>query len=207
MTQRVKSYFNRILGIKLRYRMLLVYMIGGALPIILIGMYLVHGMSRILIDQAKNVEVSEMEMVRRQAEEIMSTVSTVTKYFYFDEQLEEISLKRYTDYQDMVRDYRDFTSFLDYGRYYNSTIAWMNLYMKNPTIVENSRFIQVTGEMEEEDWYKSVSRKNGGALWHFHPVPAADYNALSMLRMLKTRKGEEVGVLAVYIRPERFHTP
>ena len=107
--------------------MLLVYMIGGALPIILIGMYLVHGMSRILIDQAKNVEVSEMEMVRRQAEEIMSTVSTVTKYFYFDEQLEEISLKRYTDYQDMVRDYRDFTSFLDYGRYYNSTIAWMNL--------------------------------------------------------------------------------
>ena len=101
MTQRVKSYFNRILGIKLRYRMLLVYMIGGALPIILIGMYLVHGMSRILIDQAKNVEVSEMEMVRRQAEEIMSTVSTVTKYFYFDEQLEEISLKRYTDYQDM----------------------------------------------------------------------------------------------------------
>lgn len=206
MTQRVKSYFNRILGIKLRYRMLLVYMIGGALPIILIGMYLVHGMSRILIDQAKNVEVSEMEMVRRQAEEIMSTVSTVTKYFYFDEQLEEISLKRYTDYQDMVRDYRDFTSFLDYGRYYNSTIAWMNLYMKNPTIVENSRFIQVTGEMEEEDWYKSVSRKNGGALWRFHPVPAADYNALSMLRMLKTRKGEEVGVLAVYIRPERFHT-
>ncbi|MDE7333920.1 MAG: histidine kinase [Lachnospiraceae bacterium] len=202
----VKAYLNRILGIKLRYRMLLVYMIGGALPIILIGMYLVHGMSRILIDQAKNVEVTEMEMVRRQAEEIMNTVSTVTKYFYFDERLEEISSKNYTEYQDMVRDYRDFTSFLDYGRYYNSTIAWMNIYMKNPTIVENSRFIRVTQEMEEEEWYKDVSQKNGGALWRFHPVPAADYSALSMMRMLKTQRGEEVGVLAVYIRPERFRT-
>lgn len=206
MTQRVKSYFNRILGIKLRYRMLLVYMIGGALPIILIGMYLVHGMSRILIDQAKHVEVTEMEMVKRQAEEVMNTVSTVTKYFYFDEQLEEISSKQYRDYQDMVRDYRNFTSFLDYGRYYNSTIAWMNIYMKNPTIVENSRFIQVTKEMEEEGWYKDVSQKNGGAVWRFHPVPATDYSALTMLRMLKTQKGKEVGVLAVYIRPERFHT-
>lgn len=206
MAQEVKAYFNRIFGIKLRYRMLLVYMIGGVLPIVLIGVYLVHGMSRILIDEAKNVEVTEMEMVRRQAEEIMNTVSTVTKYFYFDERLEEISSKKYTEYQDVVRDYRDFTSFLDYGRYYNSTIAWMNIYMKNPTIVENSRFIRVTQEMEAEEWYMAVSRKNGGALWRLHPVPATDYSALSMMRMLKTQKGEEVGVLAVYIRPERFRT-
>ncbi len=43
MAQKMKSLFNWISGMKLRYRMLIVYIIGGALPIITIGLYLVHG--------------------------------------------------------------------------------------------------------------------------------------------------------------------
>lgn len=35
-------------------------------------------------------------------------------------------------------------------------------------------------------------------------IPSTDSRTLALLRMLKTRKGEDVGVLAVYIRPERF---
>lgn len=108
---------------KLRYRMFFVYIIGGVLPIVLIGIYLVNGMYRILTDQAKNEEVTEIRMAARQMNEMAGTVSTVTKYFYFDPQLEEIATKQYKNYQEVVRDYRNFTSFLDYGRYYNDTIA------------------------------------------------------------------------------------
>lgn len=50
MAQKVKAVFNRIFGIRLRYRMLLVYIIGGALPIIIIGLYLVHGIYNILTE-------------------------------------------------------------------------------------------------------------------------------------------------------------
>lgn len=38
------------------------------------------------------------------------------------------------------------------------------------------------------------------------PIPSVGQDALAMLRMLKTARGEDVGVLAVYIRPERFET-
>ena len=131
MAQKMKSLFNWISGMKLRYRMLIVYIIGGALPIITSGLYLVHGMSSILIEQAKNAEGIELEMAKNQVEEIASTVSTVTKYFYFDAQLEEIATKQYENYREVVEDYKDFTSFLDYGRYYNSTLAWINIYVKN----------------------------------------------------------------------------
>lgn len=177
---------------------------GGALPIVLIGIYLVNGMYRILTDQAKNEEVTEIRMAARQMNEMAGTVSTVTEYFYFDPLLEEIATKQYKNYQEVVRDYREFTSFLDYGRYYNDTIAWINIYMKNDSIVGNSRFVQVTAEVEQEEWYRDAVKKNGGALWHFQPVPSAGYDALAFCRMLKTRVGENVGVLVVYIRPEQF---
>lgn len=206
MTWKVKALFNRISGMKLRYRMFFVYIIGSALPIIVIGLYLIHGMADILIEQAKDAEAVELEMVKKQLEEMTGTVSTVTKYFYFDKRLEEIAAKQYEDYQEVVQDYKEFTSFLDYGRYYNNTLAWINIYIKNDSIVGNSRFIKVTGELEKEEWYQSAHEKNGGGLWRFCQIPATDSKTLALLRMLKTKKGEDVGILAVYIRPQRFET-
>lgn len=206
MVGRIKWFFNRLSGIKLRYRMLFVYIVGGALPIIIIALYLIFGTSRILVGQAENAEVTEMEMARRQTEEMLETVSTVTKYFYFDPKLEEIATKQYRNYQDVVNDYRSFTSFLDYSKYYNNTIAWINIYMENQTITGNSRFIRVTDEIRREEWYREASERKGGALWRYRPIPSMGDNALTMLRMLKTEKGDNVGMLAVYIRPERFLT-
>ncbi len=206
MTQKIKLFMNRISGMKLRYRMLFIYIIGSALPIIFIGLYLIHGMSNILIEQAKDAEVVELKMIKRQVEEMTGTVSTVTKYFYFDSRLEEIAAKQYKNYQEVVQDYKEFTSFLDYGRYYNNTLAWINIYVKNESIVGNSRFIKVTDELEKEEWYQAANEKKGGGVWRFCQIPSTDSMTLALLRMLKTQKGEDVGVLSVYIRPERFTT-
>ena len=54
---------------------------------------MVHGMSEILIDQAKAAEVTELEMIKDQIEEFTGVVSTVTKSFYFAPQIEEIATK------------------------------------------------------------------------------------------------------------------
>ena len=106
MTQKIRSIFNRISGMKLRYRMLFVYIIGGALPMICIGVYMVHGMSRILIEQAKDAELVELEMAREQVEEMTGTVSTVTKYFYFVQHLEEFATKKYVNYLEVVQEFK-----------------------------------------------------------------------------------------------------
>ena len=200
----MKEFIERITGIRLRYRLFLIYIIGGVLPMILICLYLVHGISGILIGQAEHREVTELEMIRSQAEETILTVSTVTKYFYFDSELESIAEKKYENYQDVVDDYRAYTGFRDYTEYQNNIIGWANLYIKNDSLVENARFIKVTEEMEGEEWYTAAGGRNGGAVWRSRPIPADGRNALTILRMLKTDKGRNVGILAVYIRPERF---
>jgi len=206
LRSRLAGLMNRIAGIKLRYKMFLVYILGGALPILLIGFLMIRGTTRILVEQAQREEITELEMIRHQVEEMTETVSTVTKYFYFDEQLEQIAAKQYENYQDVVRDYKEFTGFLDYTRYYNNLIAWINIYMDNQSLAQNSRFVKLTEEIRKEEWYAQVNARNGGAVWRRRPVPAVGYDALAMLRKLRTEKGEDVGILAVYIRPERFLT-
>ena len=43
---KLRQLAHRLLGIKLGYRMFFIYIIGGFLPLILIGVYLIHGTSR-----------------------------------------------------------------------------------------------------------------------------------------------------------------
>lgn len=203
---RIKKLLGRVNGTKLYYRMFLVYILGGALPMILIGLYLVHGISEILVEQVKKEEMTELDMIRSQAEELFTTVSTVTKYFYFDSKLEEISAKKYVNYQEVVDDYKEYTGFQDYTRYHNRIIGGVNIYIENDTLTENSHFAKLTEERKQAEWYTAVKERNGGAVWRYRPVPSVGQDALAMLRMLKTARGEDVGVLAVYIRPERFET-
>lgn len=200
----IKDILDRVLGMKLRYQMLLLYIVGGALPFTLIGIYLVNGTNQILAEQAKNTEISEMSIIRRQVMELLNTVNVVSKYFIFDEKLEKISSTQYDDYQELVDDYKDYTAFTEYGSYYNTTISWFSVYMKNDTIRGNYRFVKVDEAIEQQQWYQKVIEKGGSAAWQYIPVSTHQYEGLALTRLLRTTKGDPVGVLVLHVRPERL---
>ena len=102
MKTKIKQLINRILGMKLVYRMILIYVIGGLLPLSAIIGYLLHGTNRVLVSQAENAEIAELQTIGRQILELENTMTTVSSYFYFDDKLEEIAAKQYTDYQEMI---------------------------------------------------------------------------------------------------------
>ena len=56
MKTKIKQLINRILGMKLVYRMILIYVIGGLLPLSAIIGYLIHGTNQVLVSQAENAD-------------------------------------------------------------------------------------------------------------------------------------------------------
>lgn len=80
----IRGKVEKFLGMKLLYRMISIYIIGGAIPMILTGSYLVNGMNQILIQQEKDAKVVEIETMKRQILESLDSVNTVSKYFMFD---------------------------------------------------------------------------------------------------------------------------
>ena len=50
---------------KLVYRMILIYVIGGLLPLSAIIGYLIHGTNQVLVSQAENAEIAELQNDRK----------------------------------------------------------------------------------------------------------------------------------------------
>lgn len=202
-----KMIKTKILGAKVRYRMLILYLVGGVIPMILIGNYLIQGTDRLLIKQAKNTEVTEVEMVQTQVKELVNTATMVSKYFFFNEQLEKISRTQYTSYQELVTDFKNFTAFDDYGNYYNNMISHFSIYIENDTMIGNSRIVKVDDTIRSEAWYQNAIDTKGGTKWGYFRTGTGSYgyDSLALTRMVKTRKGENVGLLVLHIQPERLN--
>lgn len=201
----LRNILDRIIGTKLRYRMLILYFVGGVLPSILIGSYLIRGTNKELIERAKTAEITEMQMACRQTREILATVSRVSKLFLFNEKLEKIAFEQYDDYQKMVDDYRaTYMEFVDYGQYYNSLVSRFSVYLENETIKGNSQFVKVNDEIKEQQWYRNVVEKEGGVCWQYIPDTSNKYESLVLTRLLKTKKRENVGVLVLHIQSNRM---
>ena len=200
------TIFARFFAMKLREKMFLLYIIGGILPMLFIGIYLILGTNRLLINQAKQAEMVELELLGSETEELLSTINTASKTFYFNEKLEEISRKQYREYQEIVNDYHAYTEFEDFGNFYNRMVSWVSIYLENDTIAENAHFRREDEEVRIEPWYKRVSEQDGGAVWQRMPLPLAlnHEDTLVLTRLLKTRKSEPVGVMAMYLRKERL---
>lgn len=196
---------KKMWGMKFGQRMCVIYLLGGLLPLVLISAYLIHGTNQILVEQAKNTEMIELEGIRNQIEEVQNTMITMSQYFYFDEHLEKISKKRYQDYQEMVDDYKKCTSFLEYRKYYNNLIARISMYVQNDTLKGNMNLVVVDEKIKQEEWYQKIGTKGNVVVWTYLPYVVYGHDkSLTLTRMIKTKEGEDVGVLAIYLRPERF---
>lgn len=201
----VKILGERILDTKFRYRILFLYLIGGALPMILIGSYLIQGTNEILVNQAMDGEVSELKMAKREAEEVFDTVRMISKEFVFDENLKKIAFETYETYQEMVDDYRAFSVNSAYGEYYNNLISCFSVYLENDTMIGNSQLVQVDDVIRKQEWYQRVLNNKGVVCWQYMPVGIRSAQSIALTRLIKTEKGEDVGVLVLNVQTERLN--
>lgn len=202
--RKFRHLYDRLLGMRLCYQMVLLYIIGGALPVILIGMYLIQGTSQILMEREMQAELSELDRIGREADSLFSTVNSLSTSFYFDEKLEHISEHPYQEYQELVNDYRDYTAFNTMRNLYSRLLHYITIYMENDTIVENAHFQKVDEQLCAKEWYQQVVGRGGGAVWQYLPFHLDQKYYLALTRLLRTKKAGNVGVLVIYLRPERL---
>lgn len=203
MKKRIKSLLNRVFGIRLIYRMFLVYLVGGLLPILIISFYLISGENRILVQEAQNRETEALREVKYRILDIQNVVSRTSRFFYFDERLEKIAQTQYTDYQELVDDYKNFDAFVEYRKYYNHIISRIGIYLQNETIRKNSNFMLADEDIKNAQWYQNACQKRGVVSWTLLPDENnKGEDALVLNRMIRTKTSEDVGVLVIYIRPE-----
>lgn len=202
MLQKLKCRMTQKRRLRLQTRLLCIYVVGGLIPMLFTCLYLIRGTQRILIDQTRNSEYVEIQNTKRQILESLNTIAAVSRYFYFDEDLEHIAFNTYRNYQEIVDDYKNYTAFQTYENYYNQVIRWMCMYIDNPSISGNARFVKVQEDYRNAGWYQKALQDRGRISWNYMSNSTGQEEFLSLVRLIRSESQRNVGVLVVHIRPE-----
>lgn len=185
---------------KIKQKIIAIYIIGGLLPQVFLIAYLMNGTKNILVEQTKNSEISELNTISNRFLETMRIISDVSLRMYFDSDLERIAQTNYTNYWDLIKDYSEYRTITNYLDYYNREIEGIRIYVVNDSLTTNARFFKVDDKILEEQWYKDSIDANGRAVWNYIYDSVTRKNYVSLTRLIRTKLNEEVGVLLIAVK-------
>ena len=190
----------------LRRQMVLVYLLGGALPMLLIIGILISTQRRTMLEQAATAAVTELTMLKNTLNSQCSVLTDVSKRMYFDKELETIAQTQYADYAAVVDTYRTYTQLGDLEDYYSGDIEGITVYLDNQTLTGNSQLARVDTETRAADWYQAALQDGGRARWWYIRSPADGKYYLTLVRQIRSQQGEDIGVEALRMNPQNLRT-
>ncbi|WP_455717408.1 hypothetical protein, partial [Anaerosporobacter sp.] len=100
MKIRKKLLLNQIIKrirkeLNIRKKMLLVYIIGGFIPMLFISVFLINGTKNILIQQNKSTEISELQLIGDGIYENIRTIREASQRLYFVDIIEKLGHYQY----------------------------------------------------------------------------------------------------------------
>lgn len=194
MLKKIKHFFKYI---NIHQRMLLIYLLGGMLPLVTVAILMIFSTSTILTKQARDSEQTELYLIQTTISENLRIVTDVSLKMYFDEKLENIAFTIYEDYSDYFFDYKNYDTINEYLDSYTHDIQAIHVYIDNPTIGSSSRFIPVNNDVRKTIWYKEAVRTEGNAKWYYLYDEVNFEYYLTLVRLLRTDGGRPVGVLQI----------
>lgn len=188
----------------LRRQMVLVYLLGGALPMLLIIGILIGTQRRTMLEQAATAAVAELTMLKNTLGSQCGVLVDVSKRMYFGKELETISQTQYADYAAVVDTYRTYTQLGDLEDYYSGDIKGITVYLDNQTLTGNSQLAKVDTETRAAAWYQTALQDGGRARWWYIASPADGKSYLTLVRQIRSQQGTTIGVEALRMNPQNL---
>ncbi len=185
---------------KIKSKLLILYLVGGLLPLLIFGFVLIRSWERSFITQAKENDASNVMTAEQRMSEFMNSVTMASRYFIFDPELEHLATHEYQSYVELANDYNQYKNFSKYGSLYSDQVNSFSMYFNNPTIRSNADFVYADEKVRAEDWYQTVF--SDGAIIHWLIVPRlpSGEESLALTRKISLRSGRLLGVLVIHIR-------
>ncbi len=187
--------------------MILIFFIGGILPMLCVIIYNNHATKKMLIKQNMESEEAELVLLKDAMLENIRIVSDVSKRLYFDRTIEKIAFTKYKNYEDILKDYNRYTKITDCLNDYYQEIAYIKVYMENPTIANTANFMRVEERVRQEEWYQKTLLAQGNVYWSVVKDPLTKKKSFRLSRVLYTRDMKQVGVLSIVMQNKRTELP
>ncbi|WP_169911484.1 cache domain-containing sensor histidine kinase [Clostridium oryzae] len=184
---------------KIKKKLVLIYLMAVLLPILLVGTYLTSGIRNMVIDRAISEAKTNSDRIVERLNEIIRIANYVSDRMYFNDKLAGIVNKKYKDYAQVVKTYDDNKDIFDEYLNYYKEIASIRFYVNNNTMLNDSEFIKVDKYIQQAYWYKEAIKNDGRILWLHIYDDISRTKYLSLIRLIKDSNGKILGVLVINI--------
>ncbi len=174
-----------------------------------VSLYLINGTKNILIQQNKDSEVSELQLIGDGIYKNVRSIAEASRRLYFLEIIEKLGTHQYYSSEELVNDYNEMNKTLRNVclLYYNQEIENVCFYFNNPTLSRNLRVAIIDDEVRQLPWFRKTLSENGRLICEFHGDSLNYKKYLSFSRIIRTKEGGTVGIAVIAMKEERILFP
>lgn len=189
---------NIIKDLRFHQRMLLVYLVGGILPLLVTGLYTNYQTRSMMIDLSKETQTEELSLIASSIQESMSVAGNVVRLLSEDDQVRKMTRSVYTNQFDFLKDVTNLSAIKDYLNYYKQDISRITIYLNNESlnqsVIEDADNISYLGKLVmNQEWYKKAAELKDLEYWHY----GKDDNGLLSLMVTSVMRDSNEDVIAV----------
>jgi len=163
----IRALIRRLNDFKLRDKMLLSFLLFMVLPQVLLGTLVIREFRDATLKEALAQAEDGVSRLQRQSRDVLGVAIKIADRLAADTRVENHVITRYSSPLEVFQAYHDFDTFRLY-RDISPEVTGLQIYVDNPTILDNWEVRPLTDEVRRSFWYAAASRHpniNGWFTW------------------------------------------
>lgn len=197
MKRLLESIVRRISGLKIMYKLLLVYVIIGTLPLTLLSSYMIYSTKKMIMAQHNNQVAAENRRVRNILFNTIYLATNISDSILYDRDLIKLLKENYASEEAVYKAYRNYEAIDSIIKSYTE-ISNIQIYVTNKTLITSGSFVRVDGQTASSDWYKEVKDSPGKLLWVYDDTADAE-SSLRLIRRMPLSNTKDYAIMSISI--------
>lgn len=200
-----ENKFHLFKDMKFLNRMMLVYLIGGIIPLVIVSIYTNLQTRNMLISITEETQKEEIAVLSSSIRESMTVLDNVARLLCINDEIKRIATKKYKSRTAFYKDYNSMNAISDYLNFYQQDISYINIYLNNASIEPSDlerlkNLSHLNSSIMKQAWYQNTVERTDEGYWYFGTMPGAGGKTIQISRALRDDKNRVIGIVTVLMQ-------
>ena len=206
-----KKRFHLFKDMKFLHRMILIYLIGGIIPLLVMSIYTNMQTRKMMIKLTEETQAEELSVLSSSIRESMAVLDNVARLLCDNDEILKIANRNYKNKTQFYSDYRKANMVMeDYINFYEQDISSINLFLDNPTVdtydlnrINNLSYFKQS--VRTQTWYKETVDCVDEGYWYFGETSGDNEKdqTMQISRAVRDDDDDVVGIVVIQIQYDK----
>lgn len=206
-----KKRFHLFKDMKFLHRMILIYLIGGIIPLLVMSIYTNMQTHKMMIKLTEETQAEELSVFSSSIRESMTVLDNVARLLCSNDEILKLTTRKYKNKTQFYSDYRKANTVMeDYINFYEQDISSINLFLDNPTIdtydlnrINNLSYFKQS--VRTQTWYKETVDCVDEGYWYFGATSGDNEKdqTMQISRAVRDDDDDVVGIVVIQIQYDK----